>query len=119
MTAPADRPAAESFTDDELRRIVVEFMRGGDDRFYGADSRHPDRMTGFCVWCHNPVSPPGEHAASCEGQARMALAAKAKRMQIAAPQPQTPPAFDGGRVPAARAAANLRAALAPPEEDGR
>jgi hypothetical protein len=72
------------FTDDELERIVAEFIKGNDDLFFGRTVRgSKDRLTGFCVWCKREVSPAGEHSPHCEGQARQRLAAKALRMRRA------------------------------------
>lgn len=70
----------EEFTDDELHRIIVAFMAGSDDTFYGLARANSDRLTGFCVWCHHRTD---DHAPNCEGLARLALAAKAKRIRDA------------------------------------
>lgn len=79
-----DEDERGQFTDDELGRIVGEFMRGNDDRFFGVPfGWSGDRMVGFCVWCKREVAPEGEHAPTCEGQARQRLAAKALLMRRA------------------------------------
>jgi hypothetical protein len=70
----------ERFTAAELHRIVVEFMRGMDDTFTAFPTGEAGPVL-FCVWCHRPNT---AHAPSCEGEARRALAVKARRMQLEA-----------------------------------
>lgn len=71
----------EQFTADELHRIVVAFMRDSDKTHLG----HTEEGTIlFCAYCHMPVSGGKPHSPQCEGQARLVLAAKARRLQIAA-----------------------------------
>jgi hypothetical protein len=68
----------ERFTAADLHRIVVEFMRGMDDTFTAFPAGEAVGPVLYCVWCHRPNT---AHAPSCEGEARRALAVKARRMQ--------------------------------------
>lgn len=70
------------FTNAELQMIVQAFMRGSDDRFMGFNGRTAEggvSMTIYCVWCRHATTGVTGHSPTCEGQARMRIAAKARQ----------------------------------------